>query len=88
MIDRSTVDRVLAAADIVDVVGDFVTLRRSGANFKGLCPFHDEKTPSFMVSPSKQLCKCFSCGNGGNVVKRSEERRVGEEGRGRWGAGR
>ncbi|MBF1071137.1 MAG: DNA primase, partial [Prevotellaceae bacterium] len=69
MIDRSTVDRVLAAADIVDVVGDFVTLRRSGANFKGLCPFHDEKTPSFMVSPSKQLCKCFSCGNGGNVVK-------------------
>ena len=53
----------------MDVVGDFVTLRRSGANFKGLCPFHDEKTPSFMVSPSKQLCKCFSCGNGGNVVK-------------------
>ena len=61
MIDRTTVDRVLAAADIVDVVGDFVTLRRSGANYKGLCPFHDEKTPSFMVSPSKQLCKCFSC---------------------------
>ena len=69
MIDRTTVDRVLAAADIVDVVGDFVTLRRSGANYKGLCPFHDEKTPSFMVSPSKQLCKCFSCGNGGNVAK-------------------
>ena len=59
----------MAAADIVDVVGEFVTLRRSGANYKGLCPFHDEKTPSFMVSPSKQLCKCFSCGNGGNVVK-------------------
>lgn len=68
MIDRSTIDRIMAAADIVDVVGDFVTLRRSGANFKGLCPFHDEKTPSFTVSPSKQLCKCFSCGGGGNVV--------------------
>lgn len=59
----------MATADIVDVVGEFVTLRRSGANYKGLCPFHDEKTPSFMVSPSKQLCKCFSCGNGGSVVK-------------------
>ena len=69
MIDRSTIDRIMAAADIVDVVGEFVPLRRSGANYKGLCPFHDEKTPSFMVSPSKQLCKCFSCGNGGNVVK-------------------
>lgn len=69
MIDRTTIDRVMAAADIVDVVGEFVTLRRAGANFKGLCPFHNEKTPSFMVSPSKQLCKCFSCGNGGNVVK-------------------
>ena len=69
MIDRSTIDRIMSAADIVDVVGEFVTLRRSGANYKGLCPFHDEKTPSFMVSPSKQLCKCFSCGNGGNVVK-------------------
>ena len=69
MIDRSTIERVMAAADIVDVVGEFVTLRRAGANFKGLCPFHNEKTPSFMVSPAKQLCKCFSCGNGGNVVK-------------------
>lgn len=69
MIDQSTIARIMAAADIVDVVGEFVTLRRSGANYKGLCPFHDEKTPSFMVSPAKQLCKCFSCGNGGNVVK-------------------
>lgn len=59
----------MAAADIVDVVKDFVTLRKSGANYKGLCPFHDEKTPSFMVSPSKQVCKCFSCGKGGPVVK-------------------
>lgn len=59
----------MAAADIVDVVKDFVTLRKSGTNYKGLCPFHDERTPSFMVSPAKQLCKCFSCGKGGNVVK-------------------
>lgn len=68
MIDRSTIQRILDAADIVDVVGEFVTLRKSGVNYKGLCPFHDEKTPSFIVSPSKQLCKCFSCGEGGNVV--------------------
>lgn len=69
MIDRSTIDRIMASADIVDVVKDFVTLRKSGANYKGLCPFHDERTPSFMVSPAKQMCKCFSCGKGGNVVK-------------------
>lgn len=69
MIDRSTIDRIMGAADIVDVVGEFVTLRRSGANFKGLCPFHDERTPSFMVSQAKQICKCFSCGEGGNVVQ-------------------
>ncbi len=56
------------AADIVDVVKEFVTLRRAGVNYKGLCPFHNEKTPSFVVSPSKQLCKCFSCGKGGNAV--------------------
>lgn len=68
MIDPSTINRILDAADIVDVVKEFVTLRKSGANYKGLCPFHDEKTPSFTVSPSKQLCKCFSCGKGGNVV--------------------
>lgn len=69
MIDRTTIDRIMASADIVDVVKDFVSLRKSGTNYKGLCPFHDERTPSFMVSPSKQLCKCFSCGKGGNVVK-------------------
>lgn len=68
MIDRSTIDRIMASADIVDVVKDFVSLRKSGTNYKGLCPFHDERTPSFMVSPTKQLCKCFSCGKGGNVV--------------------
>ncbi len=68
MIDRETVDRILDTADIVDVVSDFVSLRRSGANFKGLCPFHDEKTPSFMVSPAKQICHCFGCGKGGSPV--------------------
>jgi DNA primase len=58
----------MEAADIVDVVKEFVTLRKAGVNYKGLCPFHDEKTPSFVVSPAKGLCKCFSCGKGGNVV--------------------
>ena len=68
MIDRQTVDRILDAANIVDVVSDFVTLRRAGANLKGLCPFHDDRTPSFMVSPSKNICKCFACGKGGTPV--------------------
>ena len=68
MIDQATIDRILDAAQIVDVVSEFVTLRRAGVNYKGLCPFHNEKTPSFVVSPSKGLCKCFSCGKGGNVV--------------------
>lgn len=68
MIDRATIQRVTDAADIVDVVKEFVTLRKAGVNYKGLCPFHDEKTPSFVVSPSKGLCKCFSCGEGGNAV--------------------
>ena len=56
------------AANIVDVVSEFVTLRKAGVNYKGLCPFHNEKTPSFVVSPSKGYCHCFSCGKGGNVV--------------------
>lgn len=56
------------AANIVDVVSDFVTLKRAGANLKGLCPFHDDRTPSFIVSPAKNYCKCFSCGKGGNPV--------------------
>ena len=68
MIDRQTIDRILDAANIVDVVSDFVTLRRAGANLKGLCPFHDDRTPSFMVSPAKNICKCFACGEGGTPV--------------------
>lgn len=68
MIDQATIDRILATANIVDVISDFVTLRRAGVNYKGLCPFHNEKTPSFVVSPAKGLFKCFGCGKGGNVV--------------------
>lgn len=68
MIDRLTVDKIIDAARIVDVVGEFVTLRKSGVNYKGLCPFHDDKHPSFMVSPAKNICHCFVCGKGGTPV--------------------
>lgn len=68
MIDKPTIDRIMDAANIVDVVSDFVTLHKAGVNYKGLCPFHDEKTPSFVVSPAKGYCHCFSCGKGGNAV--------------------
>ncbi len=68
MIDNITREKIIEAANIVDVVSDFVTLKRAGANFKGLCPFHDDRTPSFMVSPAKNYCKCFACGKGGNPV--------------------
>lgn len=68
MIDQATVDRIFDAAQIVDVVSDYVTLHRRGANYTGLCPFHDEKTPSFSVSPAKNIYKCFGCGKGGNPV--------------------
>ncbi len=67
-IDPETVRRILDTADIVDVVSDFVKLRRSGANYKGLCPFHDERTPSFSVNKARNICKCFSCGKGGSPV--------------------
>ena len=59
MIDRETVERIKSAANIVDVVSEFVTLRRSGSNYKGLCPFHNEKTPSFIVSPARGTCHCL-----------------------------
>ena len=68
MIDRQTIDKIMDAVNIVDVVGEFVNLRKAGVNYKGLCPFHDDKTPSFMVSPSKNICHCFACGEGGNAV--------------------
>ncbi len=68
MIDRETIDRIYAAADIVEVVGDYVTLKRAGTSFKACCPFHNEKTPSFVVTPSKGIFKCFGCGKAGNAV--------------------
>ncbi len=68
MIDRETIDRIYAAANIVDIVGDYVTLKKKGANYQACCPFHNEKTPSFVVSPTKGLFKCFGCGKGGNAI--------------------
>lgn len=68
MIDRLTIDRIYNSVDIVDIVGDYVSLKRRGANYLGLCPFHNEKTPSFTVSASKGIYKCFGCGKGGNAV--------------------
>ena len=68
MIDRQTIDRIIDAADIVEVVSDFVTLKKRGTSYKGLCPFHDDTTPSFSVSPTKGVYKCFACGEAGNAV--------------------
>ena len=68
MIDQITIDKIMDAAQIVDVVSQYVTLKRRGINYVGLCPFHSDKTPSFYVSPSKNICKCFACGEGGTAV--------------------
>lgn len=68
VIDKQTVQRILDTADIVEVVSDFVSLKKRGANYIGLCPFHNERTPSFSVSRAKGYCKCFSCGKGGSAV--------------------
>ncbi|MDR2139586.1 MAG: DNA primase [Tannerella sp.] len=68
MIDQATIDKILNAATITDVVSEFVTLRRRGVNLVGLCPFHPDRTPSFYVSPAKNICKCFSCGEGGDPL--------------------
>lgn len=68
MIDQATIDRIISAANIVDVVSEFVTLRKRGVNYVGLCPFHADKSPSFYVSPAKNICKCFACGEGGTAV--------------------
>ena len=61
-IDKQTIEKIKDAANIVDVVSEFVTLRKSGSNYKGLCPFHNEKTPSFIVSPARGTCHCFGIG--------------------------
>lgn len=68
VIDKQTIEKIKDAANIVDVVSEFVTLRKSGSNYKGLCPFHNEKTPSFIVSPARGTCHCFGCGRGGNPI--------------------
>lgn len=68
MLSPSTIERIRNAANIVDVVGEYVSLRRAGSSFRGLCPFHDDTTPSFYVSPARGICKCFACGEGGDVV--------------------
>ncbi len=68
MIDHLTIEKIHSAAQIVEVVSDFVTLQKRGVNYVGLCPFHDDRTPSFYVSPAKNICKCFACGEGGAPV--------------------
>ncbi|MFI5186179.1 MAG: DNA primase [Chitinophagales bacterium] len=68
MISQSTIQEILSRIDIIDIVGGFVKLKKRGANYLGLCPFHNEKTPSFTVSPSKEIYKCFGCGRSGNSI--------------------
>jgi DNA primase len=68
MIPHQKIQEILSTVQVEEVVGDFVNLKKRGANFIGLCPFHDEKTPSFVVSPSKEIYKCFGCGKAGNSV--------------------
>ena len=68
MIDRQTIDKILDATEIVDVVSDFVSLKKHGSSYLGLCPFHNERTPSFIVSPAKNYCHCFGCGKGGDPL--------------------
>ena len=69
LISQKSVTEILERARIEDIVEDFVNLQRRGVNYIGLCPFHNEKTPSFTVSPSKNICKCFGCGKGGDPVQ-------------------
>src|SRR5436190_22088296 len=68
MINKETIDRIFDAARIDEVVGDFVQLKKRGVNLIGLCPFHNEKTPSFNVNPARNIYKCFGCGKGGDAV--------------------
>src|ERR1700682_6633498 len=68
MISQQTIQQILSRIDIIEIVGGFVKLKKRGANYLGLCPFHNEKTPSFTVSPSKEIYKCFGCGRSGNTI--------------------
>ncbi|MGZ8557615.1 MAG: CHC2 zinc finger domain-containing protein, partial [Chitinophagaceae bacterium] len=68
MISPNTIQQILGRIDIIDVVGGFVKLKKRGASYLGLCPFHNEKTPSFTVSPAKEIYKCFGCGKSGNSI--------------------
>ena len=68
MIDQATIQKIFDTADIYDVISEFVNLKKRGVNYVGCCPFHNEKTPSFTVSPARGIYKCFGCGKGGNVV--------------------
>ena len=68
LIPEETVEQVLAATDIADLIGSYFPIKRAGANFKALCPFHHEKTPSFMINPARQSFHCFGCGEGGSAI--------------------
>src|SRR5688572_19831186 len=68
MISQNSIQQILGRLDIIDVVGSFVRLKKRGTNYLGLCPFHNEKTPSFTVSPAKEIYKCFGCGRSGNTI--------------------
>src|SRR5258707_9170317 len=68
MISQQTIQQILSRIDIIEIVGDFVKLKKRGANYLGLCPFHNEKTPSFTVSPAKEIYKCCGCGRSGNTI--------------------
>ncbi len=69
LISQNTIQQILSRIDIIDIIGSFVKLKRRGTNYLGLCPFHNEKTPSFTVSPSKEIYKCFGCGRSGNSIR-------------------
>src|ERR1700755_3451236 len=68
MIAQQTIQQILSRIDIIEIVGEFVRLKKRGANYLGLCPFHNEKSPSFTVSPVKEIYKCFGCGKSGNAI--------------------
>ncbi|HEO63651.1 MAG TPA: DNA primase, partial [Candidatus Omnitrophica bacterium] len=65
---QNTIDQILSRTDIAEIIGGYILLKKTGRNYKGLCPFHHEKTPSFVVSPAKQIYHCFGCGKGGDVI--------------------